>query len=51
MRVSDFQNDELLAFEFGGDGGCGIFDCGTIAYAYEAEDGGVPFGDAQDVVV
>lgn len=51
MGVADFQCYELLAFEFGSTCGGGGFDGGAIADADEAEDGGVAFGDAEDVVV
>ncbi len=51
MRIADFQGDELLARVGGGGGDGGGFDGGAVADADEAEDGGVAFGDAEDVVV
>lgn len=51
MRVSDFEGDERLGGVGGDrDGDGGGFDGGAVADANEAEDGGVAFGDAEDVV-
>ena len=51
MRVADSEIDELLVWirlDFcDGDG----FDRGTVANADEAEDGGVAFRNAEDVIL
>jgi hypothetical protein len=46
MRVADFERDEFLTVVGGGFGDGFGFDGSAIADAYEAEDGGVAFGDA-----
>lgn len=51
MRESDLQVDVLLAVVFGGDGRGGVFDAGAVSDADEAEDGGVAFAYAGDVVL
>lgn len=51
MRVADFQDDELLPCEGRRDGRSGRFYAGSIPYADEAQNCGVSFGDAEDVVV
>lgn len=51
MRVADLQGDELLAREGGFFGDCCFLDRGSVADADEAQDGGVAFGDTEDVVL
>jgi hypothetical protein len=51
MRISDLQTDEFLAFVFGGYGGGFAFNCGPVSYTYKSQNRGVPFGDAQYVVL
>lgn len=50
MRVADFERDEFLAGVGGSFGDGGGFDGGAVADADEAQDGGVAFADAEDVV-
>ena len=51
MRVADFQRDELLTSVFRLFGDRLLFDCRSVAHAYETQDGGVTFADTQDVVL
>ena len=50
VRIAHFEVYELLAGVFGGDG-CGIGDdFGSVAHADETEDGGMAFGNSEDMV-
>lgn len=51
MRIADFEGDEFLTIVFGLFRDGFIFDGGTVADADEAQDGGVAFADAEDVVL
>ena len=50
MRIPDLERDELLAFVLGVFRDGGVFDARAVADADEAQDRGVAFTDAEDVV-
>lgn len=53
MRVSYFQDNKLLTFEFGSFG-CHVrsgFDCGTISNADKAENSIVTLGDTEYMIL
>jgi hypothetical protein len=51
MRIPDFQIHKLLTFVLGFLGCGGALDCRAVSYAYESENRGVAFADAEDVVL